>query len=173
MYYVCHLRTVLFLALFAMLSLTGISSAKDLKEITSTDLKEVIRANKDKVVVVTFWATWCKVCQEHLPKLNTLYRKYKDKNVEIIGVSLDDKPKEVQDFIQSKGIAFPVFRAKDKEEMSYVYQVKKIPIICYYKNGKLEHIEEGYTDPEHIEEDLRSCLEGSRPPSKDTRMPSK
>lgn len=173
MSYLSHLRRVLFLALFIMMSVPCVSYAKEVKEITSTDLKEVIRSNKDKIVAVTFWATWCKVCVEHLPELNTLYGKYKDKNVEFIGVSLDDKPKAVQDFIQSKGISFPVLRAKDKEEMSYVYQVKKIPIICYYKDGKLEHIEEGYTDSEHIEEDLRSCLEGSKPPNKDSRSPLK
>jgi len=170
---VCHFRNVLFLVLFAIMSLPDVSYAKDIKDITSTDLKEVIRSNKDKIVAVTFWATWCKVCQEHVPELNNLYKKYKEKNVEIIGVSLDDKVKEVKDFVERKGIAFAVFRAKDKEEMRYVYNVRKIPMIYYYKNGELEHIEEGYTKPEHIEEDLRSCLEGSSPQLKDTTSISK
>ena len=132
-----------------------------------------IRAKRNKIVAVTFWATWCKVCQEHIPELNTIHEKYKEKGVEIIGVSLDNKLKEVKDFVESKGIAYPIFRAKDKEEMSYIYNVRKIPIVYYYKNGELEHIEEGYTDPKHIEEDLRSCLEGSKPPSKDANSKSK
>lgn len=170
---VCQFRRVLFVALFAVLSLPGVCFAKDIKEVTSTELKEVIRSNKDKIVAVTFWATWCKVCVEHLPELNTLYGKYKDKNVEFIGVSLDDKLKAVYDFAEKKGITFPILRAKDKEEMSYVYNIRKIPSICYYKDGQLEHREEGYTDLKHIEEDLRSCLEGSRPPSKDTSLQSK
>lgn len=170
---VCHFRKVLFLALFVILSLPVVSYAKDMKDITSTDLKEIIRSNKDKVVAITFWATWCKVCKEHLPELDTLYGKYKEKNVEIIGVSLDDKAKEVKDFVERKGITFPIFRAKDKEEMSYVYNIRKIPIIYYYKNGELEHVEEGYTDPKHIEEDLRSCMEGSRPPHKETTSTSR
>ncbi len=171
---ISHVRkSFLFLGLFTMMYLPGISQAMDIKDITSTDLKKVIQSNRSKVVAVTFWATWCKVCQEHLPELNTLYGKYKDKNVEIIGVSLDDKGKEVKDFVERKGITIPVLRAKDKEEMSYVYNVRKLPIIYYYKNGELEHTEEGYTDPEHIEEDLRSCFEGSKPPRKDTSLPSK
>jgi peroxiredoxin len=93
--------------------------------------------------------------------------------VEILGVSLDDKVKEVKNFVDKKGIAFPVLRAKDKEEMCYVYNVRKIPIIYYYKNGELEHIEEGYTDLKHIEEDLRSCLQGTPPPSKDIKSTTK
>ncbi len=170
---VCYGRMVLFLAFFAMVSLPDVSYAKDVKEITSTELKEIVRENKDKVVAVTFWATWCKICVEHLPELNTLYEKYKNKNVEIIGVSMDDKSKEVKDFIEKKGIEFPILRAKDKEEMGYVYNVKKIPVIHYYKNGKLEHIEEGYTDLKHIEEDLHNCLEGTPPPSKDVKSTTK
>ncbi len=170
---VCHFRKVLFLGLFAIISLSDVSYAKDVKDITSTDLKEVIRSNKDKIVAVTFWATWCEVCKEHLPELNTLYEKYKEKKVEILGVSLDDKVKGVKDFVEKKGITFPIFRAKDKEEMSYVYNIRKIPIIYYYKDGELEHIEEGYTDLEHIEEDLRSCLEGVTPPQKERTSPSK
>ncbi|MCF6154487.1 MAG: redoxin domain-containing protein [Candidatus Brocadia sp.] len=169
-----HLRSVLlFLGLFVVMFLPSASHAVDVKDVTSTDLKEIIRAKKDKVVAVTFWATWCEACKEHLPELSTLYEKYKEKGVEIIGVSLDDKVKEVKDFVEKKGITFPMFRAKDKEEMSYVYNVRKIPIIYYYKNGELEHVEEGYTDPEHIEEDLRSCLESTKPPLKESTLKSK
>lgn len=167
-------KTLPFLALIMGMFLSDVSFAKDsIRDITSTELKEIIRTKKDKIVAVTFWATWCKVCQEHVPDLNSIHEKYKGKNVEIIGVSLDEKGKEVKDFVESKGIVFPIFRAKDKEEMSYIYNVRKIPIVYYYKNGELEHIEEGYTDPSHIEEDLRSCLEGSKPPSKDANSKSK
>jgi len=167
-------KTLPFLALIMGVFLSDVSFAKEsIRDITSTELKEIIRTKKDKIVAVTFWATWCKTCQEHVPELNAIHEKYKEKRVEIIGVSLYNKPKEVKDFVESKGIAFPIFRAKDKEEMSYIYNVRKIPIVYYYKNGELEHIEEGYTDPKHIEEDLRSCLEGSKPPSKDANSKSK
>lgn len=145
----------------------------DIKDITSTDLKRLIQSNKDKIVAVTFWATWYKVCQEHIPELSALYEEYSEKNVEFIGISLDDTMKVVKDFVERNEIAFPMFKAKDKEEMSYVYDIKKIPLIYYYKNGELQHREEGYTDPEHIEEDLRSCLEGSQPPSKNTNSTTK
>lgn len=155
------------LVLFIVIFLPGTSYARSIKDVTSTELKEIVRKNGDKVLVVTFWATWCKVCQEHLPELSTIYEKYRKKNVEILGIALDDKAKEVKDFVEEKGIAFPVFRAEDREEMSYIYNIKKIPIIYYYKNGELKHIEEGYTEPNHLEEDIQSCLEGSRPPSKD------
>lgn len=162
-------RAPMILVLCMVLLLPTVSHARDIKDINSTQLKEIIREKKDKVLAVAFWATWCEVCREHLPELSDIYEKYKKKNVEIIGISLDDQVKEVKNFVGKKGIAFPVFKAEDKEEMSYMYNIKKIPVIYYYKNGKLEHVEEGYTEPNHIEKDLRSCLEGSQPPAKEAK----
>lgn len=43
-----------------------------------------------KFKLIDFWASWCKPCRALNPELKTLYVKYKNKNFEIIGVSLDE-----------------------------------------------------------------------------------
>ena len=46
-------------------------------------------AGKGKVVLVDFWASWCGPCRREMPNLVEAYAKYKGKNFEIVGVSLD------------------------------------------------------------------------------------
>lgn len=46
-----------------------------------------------KFLLIDFWASWCKPCRALNPELKTLYQKYKNKNFELIGVSLDEDKK--------------------------------------------------------------------------------
>jgi peroxiredoxin len=41
-------------------------------------------------VFIDFWASWCKPCRDENPNLVRMYNKYKDKDFEIVGISLDD-----------------------------------------------------------------------------------
>lgn len=46
---------------------------------------------KGKYVLIDFWASWCGPCRVENPNVVKAYHQYKDKNFEILGVSLDDK----------------------------------------------------------------------------------
>ena len=44
---------------------------------------------KGKVVLVSYWATWCAPCRKDMPKLDAFYRRYHDRNLAMIGISVD------------------------------------------------------------------------------------
>jgi len=47
------------------------------------------RTYRGKYMLVVFWASWCGPCRAEHPELNALYSKYKDKGLQMIGVSID------------------------------------------------------------------------------------
>jgi thiol-disulfide isomerase/thioredoxin len=46
-----------------------------------------------KPMIVEFWATWCPPCRASIPHLNEIYAKYKDKGLQIIGITDEDRAK--------------------------------------------------------------------------------
>ncbi|MEW6710595.1 MAG: TlpA disulfide reductase family protein [Candidatus Riflebacteria bacterium] len=56
--------------------------------------------NKDKIVVVEFWATWCPPCRQSIPHLKELHETYKDKGVVL--VSLSNEPAETIEGFMAK-----------------------------------------------------------------------
>ena len=67
------------------------SMAKDFttKEVGGGTL--TLSSLKGKYVLIDFWASWCVPCRKSMPHVKELYAKYKEKGLEVIGVSDDDR----------------------------------------------------------------------------------
>ena len=63
---------------------------------------------RGKIVLLDFWAPWCVPCREEIPRFVELQRKYGDRGLQIIGVSMDDSPEPVQAFYQQFRMNYPV-----------------------------------------------------------------
>jgi len=63
-----------------------------------------------KVLVVDFWATYCPPCVRQVPRLAELSRKYRDKGLEVIGLTSDDKADQGQvvEFLKKAGADYTV-----------------------------------------------------------------
>ena len=70
----------------------------------NTELEEVSLTDyQDKVVIVDFWATWCKPCKEEIPRFIELYDEYQAQGFEVVGISADDvdgRLKNIETFFQ-------------------------------------------------------------------------
>jgi thiol-disulfide isomerase/thioredoxin len=63
---------------------------------------------RGKVVFLNFWATWCGPCRFEMPSMEKLYRRFKDKGLEIVAVNLQEDRASVQRFVDQYGLSFPV-----------------------------------------------------------------
>ncbi len=70
-----------------------------------------------KIVIVNFWATWCEPCREEMPELSLLNDAYKNKNVIVLGVAIDDVG-AVGNFVKATKVSYPLFAA-DMEGMQF------------------------------------------------------
>lgn len=55
---------------------------------------------RGKVVLIYFWAYWCEPCKQEMPHLDKIYREFRDKGLEIVGISLDSSKKKAEEYIQ-------------------------------------------------------------------------
>ena len=65
-------------------------SAQQVKKVKIGEIEEIIQKSEHPVVI-SFWATWCLPCIHEIPYLQETVKRYEDKKVELVLVSLDFK----------------------------------------------------------------------------------
>lgn len=95
---------------------------------------------KGKIVLINFWASWCAPCRRENPDLVELYEKYKGKDFEIFGVSLDENIDSWKNAILKDRIKWPQVSELKRWESEVVkqYQFSSIPYsILINRDGKI------------------------------------
>jgi thiol-disulfide isomerase/thioredoxin len=86
---------------------------------------------KGKYVLLDFWASWCPDCRKEMPALVELYDLFKDKNVEIVGYSMDKTVEAWKKGIEDLNISWPQMSDCDfwNSQGTKLYAVQSIPQI--------------------------------------------
>lgn len=113
---------------------------------TALDGREVnLEKLKGKVVLIDFWATWCRPCVVEMPNVVKTYEKLHPKGFEIIGISFDrqqDKAR-LDDFIKEYKITWPQYFDGKFWQNKYAveFEIHRIPTMWLVdKKGNLRDL---------------------------------
>ncbi|RED48308.1 TlpA family protein disulfide reductase [Seonamhaeicola aphaedonensis] len=128
-------------------------------------LEPILYKEDNTIYVINFWATWCAPCVKELPYFEDLYANYKDKNVEVILVSLDfphQYESKLKPFIKERDLKSKIVVLDDVDSNSWIPKVNKdwsgsIPATIIYKDNKRQFYEQSFTYNE-LEEVLKEFL---------------
>jgi peroxiredoxin len=79
-----------------------------------------------KIVLVNFWATWCKPCEDEMPAMERLYQALRGSGFELVAISVDEDEALVDAFVRRLGLSFPVLM-DSSQRVAVAYQTFRFP----------------------------------------------
>jgi thiol-disulfide isomerase/thioredoxin len=104
-----------------------------------------LRSLRGKVVLLDVWASWCLPCQEELPLLDEMAARLAGKDVEIVGLSVDDDPADAERFLERQS-SWTLLLAYDPGQ-KIVGRFRTLSMPTSYvidRQGVVRHVNAGY-----------------------------
>ncbi len=131
--------------------------AGDIPGIDSSGLLKLIAAEKGKVVIVNIFASWCPPCREEVPGLIKVRGNFPKETVVVIGVSADNEPKALVNFMNEFKINYPVKLAQG--DFVQKVGVTAVPqLLIYNKGGELVVNHKGLVDEEDLTKAVKEIM---------------
>jgi peroxiredoxin len=105
-----------------------------------------LTASKGRPVLVDFWASWCPPCRISIPALDSLYREFHDRGLDVIAINVDERRKDADEFIGTRQYAMPIVfdpRGNSPREAG-VYGMPTSFLVD--RSGKIRFVHRGYSD---------------------------
>jgi len=147
------LLTILIVPLFFL-----VSHAQKVEVIRVPDLERMIHNKEDNIVLINFWATWCKPCVTEMPHFEALseHPDYSDVIVKLISIDfVENLESKVERFIRKRNIRSEVFLIDNVDYNFWIDKVDEtwtgtIPatLIVHGKSGKRKFYEKEFKGEE-------------------------
>lgn len=161
-------KLIVLLSIFGIAILLGCGKTSEKKnpnpgfDFDLPDLNGKILSLEDfrgKVLIINFWATWCPPCEEEIPKLNQLHKRYKNEGLVVIGIALDkDSLNLVEPFIRKKRVGYPIL-VGNEQLLRSLKDFSGVPTtLIVDQKGNIQKKFDGSFDKDDLEKSLKELL---------------
>jgi thiol-disulfide isomerase/thioredoxin len=112
---------------------------------------------KGKVVLVQFWATWCKYCRRDQPALDVLVHEFADKGLVVLAVNVGETKKKVKQYLQDSPRACKIVLTENTN-LAAMFAAKSYPLyVLIDKDGNIAETQNGAGGEEALRRMLRKA----------------
>lgn len=156
----------------------GIGTASD--GATDTPAFEVVTLAGDtlaierlrgQVVLVNFWATWCPPCRVEMPGFQSVYERRRRDGFVILGLSSDVASASVREFLDERGITYPVAMATRPVTRAFGDPRLLPTSFLIDRSGRIRHRVEGYFTSVALDQAVQRLLDEPAPPARGSGEP--
>lgn len=117
-----------------------------------------LEANRGKVLLVNFWATWCPPCRAETPALVRLGNRYRTHGFDVVGISMDDDPQSVvPPFARRYEVNYPILVPQPGSDLAGA--IESLPTsFLLDKRGRIARTYVGAVEEDELEPDIRRLL---------------
>lgn len=114
-----------------------------------------------QVVVLDFWASWCKPCEEQAAIMEQLAREFAGQDVYVLGVATSDSREDARAFLASHDVSYPS-AFDDGNSVAQAYGVTVLPTVAVVdRTGKVVELQARMVGKRELSELVRATLQGS------------
>lgn len=112
-------------------------------------------------VLVNLWASWCTPCRQEAPLLDRFARRYRSRDVRVLGIDVQDNSDDALAFLRKYGVAYPQLRSVG-DERSAAFGSTGVPEnFLVDPQGKLAFIWRGPVDEKVLEDQVVPMIGGT------------
>ena len=116
---------------------------------------------RGKVVVLNFWASWCKPCKEESPLLERWHRRMSKQGGTVLGVDMLDLTSRAERFIDEYGLTYPMLKDRDGDGMELFGVIAYPETFVIDPQGRIAAAQRGPVDERWMREHVAPLVESS------------
>jgi cytochrome c biogenesis protein CcmG, thiol:disulfide interchange protein DsbE len=118
-----------------------------------------LRDLRGRAVVLDFWATWCDHCRAEAPVVERVAKRWKDRNVAIVGVDTDTPGQgDPREFARRLGLSYPIVHDIEGDA-TRAYGIEGLPtLVVVSPLGRVVAVRSGETDDRELDRLVKLAL---------------